>query len=126
MQAHLGLSVVSHTVESCCRFTRLVISGAIPYGWALVMRIHRPMMSVACLDRSEERRVGKECRSRCDWSSDACSSYLVLLPLHPPRNLRGDTIRLGAGDEHQSPDDVSGLLRQIGRAACRERVQISV
>src|SRR5476649_1174764 len=26
--------------------------------------------------RSEERRVGKECRSRCDWSSDVCSSDL--------------------------------------------------
>src|SRR5882672_2151791 len=26
--------------------------------------------------RSEERRVGKECRSLCDWSSDVCSSYL--------------------------------------------------
>src|SRR6202049_4886603 len=32
--------------------------------------------------RSEERRVGKECRSQCDWSSDVCSSdlrWLVLL-----------------------------------------------
>src|SRR5476649_549364 len=28
------------------------------------------------LVRSEERRVGKECRSRCDWSSDVCSSDL--------------------------------------------------
>src|ERR687893_360331 len=28
-------------------------------------------------DRSEERRVGKECRSRCDWSSDVCSSDLI-------------------------------------------------
>src|SRR5476649_1252677 len=28
--------------------------------------------------RSEERRVGKECRSLCDWSSDVCSSDLVL------------------------------------------------
>src|SRR5476649_2263936 len=27
-------------------------------------------------ERSEERRVGKECRSRCDWSSDVCSSDL--------------------------------------------------
>jgi len=27
--------------------------------------------------RSEERRVGKECRSRCDWSSDVCSSDLI-------------------------------------------------
>src|SRR5215204_544192 len=28
--------------------------------------------------RSEERRVGKECRSLCDWSSDVCSSDLIL------------------------------------------------
>src|SRR5579875_782032 len=28
------------------------------------------------LIRSEERRVGKECRSLCDWSSDVCSSDL--------------------------------------------------
>src|SRR5476649_2258329 len=27
-------------------------------------------------NRSEERRVGKECRSLCDWSSDVCSSDL--------------------------------------------------
>src|SRR5215211_3170538 len=27
--------------------------------------------------RSEERRVGKECRSLCDWSSDVCSSDLT-------------------------------------------------
>src|SRR5882672_1275385 len=30
----------------------------------------------AVLTRSEERRVGKECRSLCDWSSDVCSSDL--------------------------------------------------
>src|SRR5260221_383449 len=30
----------------------------------------------AKLRRSEERRVGKECRSLCDWSSDVCSSDL--------------------------------------------------
>jgi len=42
MQAHLGLSVVSHTVEPCRRFARLVISGAIPYRRALLMRIHAP------------------------------------------------------------------------------------
>src|ERR1044072_8288781 len=28
--------------------------------------------------RSEERRVGKECRSRCDWSSDVFSSDLEI------------------------------------------------
>jgi len=31
----------------------------------------------ATLSRSEERRVGKECRSECDWSSDVCSSDLI-------------------------------------------------
>src|SRR5882672_5712534 len=30
--------------------------------------------------RSEERRVGKECRSLCDWSSDVCSSDLTFRP----------------------------------------------
>src|SRR5476649_1767837 len=35
-------------------------------------------MSTTALERrSEERRVGKECRSRCDWSSDVCSSDLT-------------------------------------------------
>src|ERR1035437_10704908 len=32
--------------------------------------------------RSEERRVGKECRSRRDWSSDVCSSDLDDSRLH--------------------------------------------
>src|SRR5437588_747097 len=31
--------------------------------------------------RSEERRVGKEWRSLCDWSSDVCSSDLTALAL---------------------------------------------
>src|SRR5882672_7029388 len=35
-----------------------------------------PPAPVAFRPRSEERRVGKECRSRCDWSSDVCSSDL--------------------------------------------------
>src|SRR6202049_3402301 len=30
------------------------------------------------MKRSEERRVGKECRYQCDWSSDVCSSDLIL------------------------------------------------
>src|SRR5579875_262331 len=29
-------------------------------------------LTVVILLRSEERRVGKECRSLCDWSSDVC------------------------------------------------------
>src|SRR5699024_4047963 len=39
-------------------------------GEALVQRI-KPLV-----ERSEERRVGKECRSKSDWSSDVCSSDL--------------------------------------------------
>src|SRR5436190_159495 len=31
----------------------------------------------SCSKRSEERRVGKEWRSLCDWSSDVCSSDLI-------------------------------------------------
>src|SRR4029453_7857941 len=39
-------------------------------------------------DRSEERRVGKECRSRCDWSSDVCSSDLAADPSFAQRFVR--------------------------------------
>src|SRR5215211_1086216 len=42
--------------------------------------------------RSEERRVGKECRSLCDWSSDVCSSDLqrdALVRLHREDQLVG-------------------------------------
>src|SRR2546430_1307763 len=34
--------------------------------------------------RSAERRVGKECRFDCDWSSDVCSSDLC----DPPKHVR--------------------------------------
>src|SRR5438034_597393 len=36
----------------------------------------RPEQHDSAEPRSEERRVGKECRSLCDWSSDVCSSDL--------------------------------------------------
>src|SRR5476649_593893 len=72
--------------------------------------------------RSEERRVGKECRSLCDWSSDVCSSDLI------------DEV-MTALDDHMAWMQGSGALRdrrvrragdeieaKIGRASCRERV----
>src|SRR5438034_687368 len=37
---------------------------------------HHSLAVYTGLERSEERRVGKECRSLCDWSSDVCSSDL--------------------------------------------------
>src|SRR5882672_8194841 len=72
--------------------------------------------------RSEERRVGKECRSLCDWSSDVCSS-----DLHHLDSAAGET----KGHPHQRPragpvdqgvriGDEKAL--EIGRASCRERV----
>src|SRR5882672_1350065 len=43
--------------------------------------------------KSEERRVGKECRSRCDWSSDVCSSDLS-------RSLLRDQVQIPPHGSH--------------------------
>src|SRR5215218_9560637 len=74
------------------------------------------------LDRSEERRVGKECRSLCDWSSDVCSSDLAPLvraaaPVVPQPVAAGEP-RIQY--PHRRPP--VGTPRQIGRASCRERM----
>src|SRR5476649_2285319 len=72
--------------------------------------------------RSEERRVGKECRSLCDWSSDVCSSDLRAGRAESPRGGRTHPMF------EQPETDRSGVARlprsqrQIGRASCRERV----
>src|SRR5262252_4599758 len=72
--------------------------------------------------RSEERRVGKECRSLCDWSSDVCSSDLDVGAAPKPqvrrraRNRRCERIR--AEDERVGAE----IQEEIGRASCRERV----
>src|SRR5476649_2243403 len=72
--------------------------------------------------RSEERRVGKECRSRCDWSSDVCSSDLKgRVVYHELAPRPGYRKRIYPGKPH--PRLRPGLRhRQIGRASCRERV----
>src|SRR5476649_2103824 len=73
-------------------------------------------------ERSEERRVGKECRSLCDWSSDVCSS-----DLHAGRPVRRPH-RAGRALPPGPDGEYSDLLRpqartgEIGRASCRERV----
>src|ERR671926_142303 len=46
------------------------------YGWHGSRHVGTCSVVPAPAPRSEERRVGKECRSRCDWSSDVCSSDL--------------------------------------------------
>src|SRR5882672_6577571 len=72
--------------------------------------------------RSEERRVGKECRSLCDWSSDVCSSDLhgESQPggAETARRRHGRRAQLGIG---RGPQGVFRRL-EIGRASCRERV----
>src|SRR5882672_11382811 len=72
--------------------------------------------------RSEERRVGKECRSLCDWSSDVCSSDLGAMAdedrLAAPEYL--DDLPLGDGAEVDL--DRRAGRDEIGRASCRERV----
>src|SRR5476649_2898112 len=72
--------------------------------------------------RSEERRVGKECRSRCDWSSDVCSSDLD----------EGGRKACGVVERSCGPRDwlrssktyrlAQAHTAEIGRASCRERV----
>src|SRR5882672_9772451 len=72
--------------------------------------------------RSEERRVGKECRSRCDWSSDVCSSDLA----PGAQDIERDGEHLEhAGREHREADlqrAEAAHPAEIGRASCRERV----
>src|SRR6202012_2985865 len=50
--------------------------------------------------RSEERRVGKEGRSRCDWSSDVCSSdlqaYSQMSGTQPSHGIQGPAGPTGA------------------------------
>src|SRR5476649_1890898 len=72
--------------------------------------------------RSEERRVGKECRSRCDWSSDVCSSDLLKSLWSKPDERQSTLSR------HLRPADQRPCrphpprIEEIGRASCRERV----
>src|ERR1044072_1983919 len=72
--------------------------------------------------RSEERRIGKECRYRCDWSSDVCSS-----DLHGAKRSAQPAARGGAGSAqpfYSATDRAQLSIRkaQIGRASYRERV----
>src|SRR5579875_1939302 len=65
------------------------------------------------VSRSEERRVGKECRSLCDWSSDVCSSDL----LHQQGKEDKEVHKVGQQALHNS----SCQLSQRERDLCQRR-----
>src|SRR6266496_1786760 len=72
--------------------------------------------------RSEERRVGKECRSRRDWSSDVCSSDLVLRHFDGVAFVVLDVDGFARWPEVEAVDRFVVVAHEIGRASCRERV----
>src|SRR6476646_5029558 len=92
--------------------------GACPARTNPKMSTTRPKVA----SRSEERRVGKECRSRCDWSSDVCSSDLPVGggDVRPDGERRHG--RLPGPHQPEDEHDQAEGGQQIGRASCRERV----
>src|SRR5476649_2592102 len=72
--------------------------------------------------RSEERRVGKECRSLCDWSSDVCSSDLRKDGRHRPQQSDRHAARFGTSGSSRDVGAGAFGTGEIGRASCRERV----
>src|SRR5476649_2107582 len=90
--------------------------------WAYQVQIERGPCVLSGSLRSEERRVGKECRSLCDWSSDVCSSDLWFALDDTSKEHKGAGFILGVpGPDRAWPLCVIGLA-EIGRASCRERV----
>src|SRR5476649_843709 len=72
--------------------------------------------------RSEERRVGKECRSRCDWSSDVCSSDLWGVAFASAQQFGTAAEARAMLDKAVAELKAGEAAAQIGRASCRERV----
>src|SRR5947207_270013 len=79
--------------------------------------------------RSEERRVGKEGRSLCDWSSDVCSSDLKKLHAGQCTDARRDVARQSNVEDQQGTiltfrqqrRDIIHLKEHLWRARCRDQ-----
>src|ERR1044072_7290420 len=75
--------------------------------------------------RSEERRVGKEWRYRGGWSSDVCPSYLLAAQFAAQYDTRAFEHGVRRYGRHAAMIDGTIAQHEIGRASCRERVEIS-
>src|SRR5882672_8370841 len=84
--------------------------------------IWRPSGFAMTKGRSEERRVGKECRSLCDWSSDVCSSDLGIITVNYGYARYGKGPSPVQTAAHLAAQWVRYDQGKIGRASCRERV----
>src|SRR5215211_13718 len=84
-------------------------------------KLGRPPATGTC-SRSEERRVGKECRSLCDWSSDVCSSDLEPVTKQGGTTFTFVTDGIEAALEQARAAAGDRDVFKIGRASCRERV----
>src|SRR5476649_905047 len=85
---------------------------------------------LSATSRSEERRVGTECRSRCDWSSDVCSSDLELAAAgaqQAPARTRDSLLRIVA-ERPARETAVGHLYRQFihRKAAHQEAVAVAL
>src|SRR5215204_5165494 len=105
------------------RYSTTAMSAVTPISMAWLTMRGRPLDGWGVsMDGSEERRVGKECRSLCDWSSDVCSSDLDDEVQHD-RDERRDADLDGLADDARAAAGRLGRLDgRIGRASCRERV----
>src|SRR5215211_4480294 len=89
--------------------------------WAVWCQSGRPSDMVTSW-RSEERRVGKECRSRCDWSSDVCSSDLDARKTSVAHEARSPVVHELGRVVPKRTAVRHGDVLEVGRASCRERV----
>src|ERR671917_532881 len=99
--------------------SRLMESTAMGMEADTVRPARRPTYTVT---RSEERRVGKECRSLCDWSSDVCSSDLDGGAAERAQQADGEHGNGDGGGHGEARPQAHVHGDEIGRASCRERV----
>src|SRR5215211_1147080 len=90
--------------------------------WRLISECLRRNTVTTPSRRSEERRVGKECRSLCDWSSDVCSSDLLVGVDVADTRHHGLVEQLAFDLGVLAPQHRDDAVEEIGRASCRERV----